>query len=133
VLDEASSSRRLAGIDLARALAMLGMLVEHTIQYPTLEPKGVLWSVYGRSAPLFVLLAGVGLTLGTAGRRALSRAMVVARAPFLLLVGMTLSLWVDGVILQSFALFFLVGVCLVRVPRVVLAVLTVACLVGGPL
>lgn len=133
MLDEASSSRRLAGIDLARALAMLGMLVEHTIQYPTLEPKGVLWSVYGRSAPLFVLLAGVGLTLGTAGRRPLSRAMVVARAPFLLLVGMTLSLWVDGVILQSFALFFLVGVCLVRVPRVVLAVLTVACLVGGPL
>jgi uncharacterized membrane protein len=133
VLDEAASSRRLAGIDLARALAMLGMLVEHTIQYPTLEPKGVLWSVYGRSAPLFVLLAGVGLSLGTARRRPLSRAMVVARAPFLLLVGMTLSLWVDGVILQSFALFFVVGVCLVRVPRVVLAVLTAACLLGGPL
>lgn len=133
MLDEAASSRRLAGIDLARALAMLGMLVEHTIQYPTLEPKGVLWSVYGRSAPLFVLLAGVGLPLGTAGRRPLSRAMVLARAPFLLLAGMTLSLWVDGVILQSFALFFLVGVCLVRVPRVVLAALAAACLVGGPL
>jgi uncharacterized membrane protein len=68
VLDEASSSRRLAGIDLARALAMLGMLVEHTIQYPTLEPKGVLWSVYGRSAPLFVLLAGARLSLGACHR-----------------------------------------------------------------
>jgi len=133
VLDEAASARRLAGIDVARALAMLGMLVEHTVQYPTLEPKGVLWSVYGRSAPLFVLLAGLGLSLGTAGRRPLSRAMVAARAPFLLVVGMTLSIWVDGVILQSFALFFLVGVCLVRVPRVVLGVLSAACLVAGPL
>jgi uncharacterized membrane protein len=133
VIDEAASSRRLAGVDLARALAMLGMLVEHTIQYPTLEPKGVLWSVYGRSAPLFVLLAGLGLTLGTNARRPLSRAMVVARAPFLLLVGMTLSLWVDGIILQSFALFFVVGVCFVRVPRWVLGALSAACLVAGPL
>jgi uncharacterized membrane protein len=132
VIDEASP-RRLAGVDIARALAVLGMLVEHTIQYPTLEPKTVLWSVYGRSAPLFVLLAGVGLSLGTAARRPLSRAMVVARAPFLLLIGMTLSIWVDGVILQSFALFFLVGVCLVRVPRSVLGVLAAACLLAGPL
>ncbi len=59
--------RRLAGIDLARALAMLGMLIEHVVQYPTLQPKGALWVVYGRSAPLFVLLAGVGLSLATRG------------------------------------------------------------------
>ncbi len=60
-----SSAHRLPGLDLARAAAMLGMLVEHTLQYPTIEPKGVLWSAYGRSAPLFVLLAGVGLSLAT--------------------------------------------------------------------
>ncbi|MBA3303451.1 MAG: DUF1624 domain-containing protein, partial [Acidimicrobiia bacterium] len=59
----ASPGGRLGGVDLARALAMLGMLVEHTLQYPDLQAKGVLWSVYGRSAPLFVLLAGMGLVL----------------------------------------------------------------------
>jgi hypothetical protein len=52
-----SSGHRLAGLDAARAVAMLGMLVEHTLQYPTIQAKGMLWSVYGRSAPLFVLLA----------------------------------------------------------------------------
>jgi uncharacterized membrane protein len=127
-------SSRLAGLDVARALAMLGMLIEHSLQYPDLEPKGVLWSVYGRSAPLFVLVAGVGLSLATRPPRApLSRAMVLARVPFLFLVGAVLSIWVDGVILQSFALFFLVGLCLVRVPRWVLALLAAACLVAGPL
>jgi uncharacterized membrane protein len=125
---------RLAGLDLARALAMLGMLVEHSLQYPDLEPKGVLWSVYGRSAPLFVLVAGVGLSLATRPPRLpLARAMVAARVPFLFLVGLVLSVWVDGVILQSFALFFLVGLCLVGLPRAVLALLAAACLVGGPL
>jgi uncharacterized membrane protein len=125
---------RLGGLDLARALAMLGMLVEHSLQYPDLEPKGVLWSVYGRSAPLFVLVAGIGLSLATRAPGApLSRATVAARVPFLFLVGLILSLWVDGVILQSFALFFLVGLCLVRVPRAVLAGLAAACLVAGPL
>ena len=53
--------------------------------------------------------------------------------PFLLLVGMILSIWVDGVILQSFALFFLVGLCVLRLPRAALAALAAACLVAGPL
>jgi Heparan-alpha-glucosaminide N-acetyltransferase, catalytic/Protein of unknown function (DUF418) len=129
-----SAGHRIAGLDLARALAMLGMLVEHTLQYPTIQAKGVLWSVYGRSAPLFVLLAGAGLSLATrTPRQPGSRAMVGARAPLLLLVGMVLSTWVNGVILQSFALFFLVGLCVLGLPRRVLAALAGACLVGGPL
>ena len=124
---------RLEGIDLARALAMLGMLVEHTLQYPTIQPRSVLFSVYGRSAPLFVLLAGVGVSLATRERRPFSRAMVAARAPFLLLVGMWLTVRVSGVILQSFALFFVVGACTCRLPRRALAWLSGVFLVAGPL
>jgi uncharacterized membrane protein len=130
---EARSPRRLAGIDLARALAMLGMLIEHVVQYPTLQPKGVLWVVYGRSAPLFVLLAGVGLSLATRARRPLDRSMVAARVPVFLLAGMALSLRGDGVILQSFALFFRVGIAAVRLPRWGLGIAAATCLVGGPL
>ncbi|MBV8949550.1 MAG: DUF1624 domain-containing protein [Actinobacteria bacterium] len=125
---------RNAGIDLARSLAMLGMLIEHELQYPTIQPKSAVWAVYGRSAPLFVLLAGVGVSLATrAPRRPLDRAMIVARAPLLLLLGMTLSTHVDGIILQSFALFFLVGALSIRLPRRVLATLGVVFLAGGPL
>ena len=125
---------RLVGVDLARALAMLGMLVEHTLQYPDLEPKGVLWSVYGRSAPLFVLLAGAGLVLATrAPRPPRARAMVAVRALLLLPVGMALSTQVDSVILQSFALYFLVGLCVLGLPRAALASLAGVCLIGGPL
>ncbi len=59
--------------------------------------------------------------------------MVAARAPLLLLVGMALSTEVNGVILQSFALFFLVGVCVVGLPTRALTALAGTCLVGGPL
>ncbi|MDQ3146155.1 MAG: heparan-alpha-glucosaminide N-acetyltransferase domain-containing protein [Actinomycetota bacterium] len=130
----ASPGGRLGGVDLARALAMLGMLVEHTLQYPDLEAKGVLWSVYGRSAPLFVLLAGMGLVLATrAPRPPRTGAMVTVRALLLLLVGMALTTEVDSVILQPFALWFLMGLCVLRLPRSALAGLAGLGLVGGPL
>jgi hypothetical protein len=128
------SDGRLRGVDLARALAMLGMLVEHSVQYPKLQPKSILWSVYGRSGPLFVLVAGIGLSLAARGpRRPLGRTMILARVPLLLLVGMALSLGGEGVILQSFALFFVVGVGFVRRPRWVLATAAGGFLVVGPL
>jgi uncharacterized membrane protein YeiB len=125
--------RRLEGIDLARALAMLGMLVEHTLQYPTIRPHSVLFAFYGRSAPLFVLLAGVGVSLATREHRPFSRAMVIARAPFLLIIGMAATLFADGIILQSFALFFVVGGCTCRLPRRALAWLSGVFLIAGPL
>ncbi len=131
---EAPGRRRLTGLDVARALAMLGMLVEHTLQYPVLQPRGALFAVYGRSAPLFVLLAGAGLSLAMRpARPSRGRAMVLARVPLLLLIGMALSIEVSGVILQSFALFFLIGVSLAGLSQRVLAVVAGACFVGGPL
>lgn len=129
----ATTTGRILGLDLARSLAMLGMLVTHTLLYPTTQPKGVLWTVYGRAAPLFVLLAGAGLVLMTRSGRPRVRAAVAVRAVLLLVIGMALSIEVDGVILQSYALFFLVGLLLLRLPGPGLAGLAAACLVGGPL
>jgi uncharacterized membrane protein YeiB len=124
---------RVLGLDLARSLAMLGMLVTHTLLYPTTQPKGVLWTVYGRAAPLFVLLAGAGLVLMTRSGRPRARAAVAVRSVLLLLIGMALSIEVDGVILQSYALFFLVGILLLHLPTLALGGLSATFLVGGPL
>src|SRR5690348_12083530 len=126
--------RRVQGVDVARAVAMLGMLVEHETQWPRYyDQRALVWLPFGRSAPLFVMLAGVGLTLATKSRRPFARTMVLARAPLLLLTGMFMTLFGSGVILQSFALFFVVGVACVRLPRRVLVALSAACLAGGPL
>lgn len=92
-----------------------------------------MWSVYGRSAPLFVLVAGAGLTLATRSPRPRARTEIAVRAVLLLLVGMALSTQVDGVILQSYALFFLVGLFALRLPSAALSALAATSLVGGPL
>ncbi len=131
--DQRPPRSRLGGVDVARSLAMLGMLLEHELQYPALQHKDALWSVYGRSAPLFVLLAGIGLSLADHPHWRENRRTILARVPMLLLLGMALTLGGDGVILQSFALFFLIGACATRLPRWLLGGAGGGCLVGGPL
>ncbi|VEI51695.1 heparan-alpha-glucosaminide N-acetyltransferase domain-containing protein [Kocuria rosea] len=63
--------RRLAGIDAARGMALIGMISIHIMPSwdpVTFEPTAQ-WTVFaGRSAALFALLAGVGLAFSTGGR-----------------------------------------------------------------
>lgn len=124
---------RLEGVDLARALAMFGMFVAHALILAGAQDENVLWAGNGREAPLFVLLAGTGLTLGTRAPRSRARAMNVVRAVVLLVIGLALATQTGGVILQYYALYFLVGLCVLRLPRRALGALAGACLLGGPL
>ncbi len=88
-------SGRLVGIDLARAVALLGMMLAHLgppwtgFGSPPLSD----WLASGRAAPLFAVLAGlsIGLMTRTDPEGMGSRAAVVRRAVALLLIGLGLA------------------------------------------
>ncbi|MCE1177963.1 MAG: hypothetical protein LWW86_02885 [Micrococcales bacterium] len=78
---------RAAGIDVARCLALLGIMVNH-VRGGT--PSAVLWDLH---AVLFALLIGVGAALGrAAGRQSvLDLRAVLVRAAVLVAVGLALT------------------------------------------
>lgn len=113
---------RIAGVDLARGLAVIGMFAAHLL----LTADGFVWTdptswtalVDGRSSILFATLAGVSIGLVTGGREPLSPgSMAVARwrlalrASILLVLGILLIL--TGVpvyvILPAYAVLFLIA------------------------
>ncbi len=110
---------RIPGIDLARGLAVIGMLAAHLYALP-----GVVWAdpatwvglPAGRSSILFATLAGVSISLVTGGTRLLPpgarasrRRWLTARAVVLWLIGIAVIL--TGVpvyvILPAYAVLFL--------------------------
>ena len=115
-----TAGARLVGLDVARALALLGMVATHLL--PELGAGGEqTWQhdlAGGRASALFAVLAGTTLALLTGGRtplrgrdRALASAGVAARA---LLIG-AVGLWLGGletglaVILTYYGVLFLLG------------------------
>ncbi len=108
--------RRIEGIDLARGLAVLGMVTAHV-------GPGSRWLEIadGRSAALFVVLSGVSVALMSGGahpvdgvRRVQSRVSILARAFVLLGAGVALAALNTPVvvILPTYALLFAVAACL---------------------
>jgi Protein of unknown function (DUF418)/Heparan-alpha-glucosaminide N-acetyltransferase, catalytic len=116
---------RVEGVDLARALAIAGMLVAHFVLRDRPGPlDSVRAFVDGRAMPLFVLLAGVSITLLTRRARHPDRTLLVRAAVFLPL-GLALQEWTVGIaiILQYYALYYVVAVGLRRLgDRALLAV-----------
>jgi uncharacterized membrane protein YeiB len=113
---------RITGIDLARAAAILGMLAVHV--GPT-EGEGFAGALYaaphGRASILFGLLAGVGVSLLAGSSRttpAKARVTLAWRAALLLPIGLALQLLDHGalVILQDYALLFVLGLVMIAVP-----------------
>jgi uncharacterized membrane protein YeiB len=126
---------RIRGLDLARGLAILGMLAAHTL-------PGDGDAFYdGRSSILFAVLAGVSLGLMTGGekglppeRRPRARLSIAIRA--LLLIALGLTLWLldtnIAIILDSYGFLFLLCLPLLFARRWLLAVIATACAVLGP-
>lgn len=131
--------QRIAGVDLARGLAVLGMFAAHLL----VTGDGFVWTdastwtaiVDGRSSILFAALAGVSIGLVTGGRRPLSgeamttaRWRIALRAAILLVLGILLI--VTGVpvyvILPAYAVLFLLAL-----PFTALAVRTVLITAGA--
>ncbi|WP_370325718.1 DUF418 domain-containing protein [Euzebya sp.] len=130
---------RIRGVDAARALAILGMVTVHfgPIQPDTSDLLGRVYRFsYGRASVLFVLLAGVGISLLLAARPVgESWTRIAWRAIVFYPLGVVLQPLDHGVavILQFYALYYLVGGLAALLPTRWLALLTAAWTIAGPL
>ena len=125
---------RLAGVDAARGLAVLGMVAVHVLPTETADGEVTLPEQIagGRSSAAFAVLAGVGVALATrrSGDRWRQRLQLLLRA---LLIG-ALGLWLGGldvdvaVILAYYAVFFVLLLPFLGWPprRLLMAAATVA-------
>ena len=132
---------RLGGIDMARALAIIGMVMVHIgpddAGRPGLLAQAYRWS-HGRASILFVVLAGIGVSM-VAGDRSPERvrsasSRLVWRALVLLPAGLALQeTGVEvAVILQHYAVFFVVAIALLRLGDRRLLTLVAVSMVAGP-
>ena len=126
---------RLLGIDVARAVAQLGMLVTHYTYFDGSggDLRGVTRFFNGKAMPLFVFLGGLGFTM-LMRRAAHPVGQALARGTVLVVIGLLLVEHAPliAVILQFYGLFFALGLLVRRLPGVWLLVLAaVTTLVGG--
>lgn len=142
--DRLNGPQRIAGIDLARGLAVLGMLAAHLLwidDFSFAEPGSWLAIVDGRSSILFATLAGVSIGLVTGGRTPLPPGLM--RTARLRLVVRGFALWIIGilliatgvpvyVILPAYAILFLLATTLVSLSTRVLIPLAVVLAVMMP-
>ncbi len=138
-----TSLQRIYGIDVARALALIGMMAAH---FGASKNFGAsFWDsvgavTHGRSAILFAVLAGVSIALVTgrttpvAGETLVqARMKLVLRALFILFIGSGLAAYGSGidVILPTYALLFVIAVFFLRARRRTLVWWAVGCATIG--
>ncbi|MFC7403179.1 DUF418 domain-containing protein [Citricoccus sp. GCM10030269] len=130
---------RMAGLDAARALAIIGMIMVNVGPRGEEGMVGTLYDVpLGRSSVLFMLLAGVGMSIMTRSSLAGGRlpwGTIVWRAVLLLVGGLALQMagHEASVILPLYGVLFLVCLPLLKAPTWLVAGLGTAATVVGPL
>ncbi len=118
-----STSKRLEGLDVARFLAFVGMvIVNFTIVMGAEGGEGSVGgegiasllsgALEGRAAATFVVLAGVGLGLSNQRSVVQTISITLTRALFLLVLGLLNMLIFDADILHYYAFYFLFGALL---------------------
>lgn len=119
-VQKAPTGNRLEGLDLARYVAFVGMVIVNFKIAMGAEGgesgEGMLnlltTALEGRAAATFVVLAGIGL--GLAGLKGLDQtiSVTIKRALFLLVIGLLNMTIFDADILHYYAFYFLFGVLL---------------------
>lgn len=113
---------RQPGLDLARALALCGMvLVSFHLASASSDLSGwldrLIAMFQGRPAALFVTLAGLGIGLGSKGMRwRQAAARTARRGLFLLILGLANTLLFPADILHFYGAFFLIAALCLRLP-----------------
>ncbi|MBF4461658.1 DUF1624 domain-containing protein [Rathayibacter sp. VKM Ac-2879] len=128
------ASPRIVGLDVARGLAIVGMLAAH------LAPVGREMTWDGRSSVLFAVLAGVSIGLMSGGADRSARplrdtASILVRGICLLALGLALTELGTpiAVILPHYGVMFVVAAALLFLPRALLAVAVALFAIAGPL
>ena len=143
--DSVPRPSRVIGVDVARGVALFGMMATHvvTIVNETSEPTTATVIAAGRSAATFVLIAGVGLAFISGGRhvvqgpeRTAAAGGLVVRALLIGAIGLSLGALapfnnVEG-ILPFYAMLFLLAIPLIGLPARVLAGAAAGLIVLGP-
>lgn len=135
---------RLVGIDVARTVALLGMIATHVLEGRTAtgELTTVQWLAGGRASALFAVLAGVSMALMSGGAdpqrgRELGRTTLglAARAVLVALLGLALGGLETGlaVILAYYGVLFLLGLPFLGLRAPALAVLAAVWVVVAPI
>ncbi|MGN8246048.1 heparan-alpha-glucosaminide N-acetyltransferase domain-containing protein [Cellulomonas soli] len=135
--------RRIEGVDVARGVAVLGMVTAHVgpDDHGPLPPGGFSQLADGRSAALFVVLAGVGLALLSGGSRPVdgtrlvqSRLRILVRGALLFALGQALLLLgvPIAIILTSYAVYFALALLALTWPRAALVSAAAAVALVGP-
>ncbi|GGY14349.1 DUF418 domain-containing protein [Paludibacterium paludis] len=126
-----TANERLHGLDLARCLALIGMvLVNFRLAMgaddgPLRGLNLLFGSLEGRAASIFIVLAGVGLVLGTRGLEpADAYTRMMRRAAFLAAVGLANALIFPPDIIHYYAVYFLIGTGCLFLPSSALVALT---------
>ena len=127
---------RITRIDIARALCVIGMVLAHfTSTLPSINLlMAVVATVNGRASLAFVFVAGIGVTLLDQAKGPRESAFALLwRAWILVLMGISLQVVSPGpiLILQFYAVYYIVGWVGARLPTWVLVVLIPSWLVGG--
>lgn len=135
---DSREQHRLAGIDVARALALIGMLMVHFGPKGETDILGRLYALpHGRASVLFVLVAGVGIAFLSSRpeKYAGARLRLFCFALFLLPLGLLLEglRHQVAIILHHYAMFFLLGIAVIGLPKRWLVMLASAWTLIGPL
>lgn len=131
------ASGRLLGIDLARAVALLGMMATHTMDLVDAagdpQPVGL---IAGKAAALFAVLAGFSVKLSTRryGRWRDAAASLAVRGVLIAILGLVLGSLSSSiaVVLVNYGVLFLLAPLVLRLPARWLAATTVLWLVASP-
>lgn len=137
----------MAGYDVARAFAILGMVFVNyrgRMESGDLGPAWLVWfadRIEGRSAALFVMLAGVGIALRLGAKDVpreerlidWEQRALMKRAVALFLIGLlNLHMW-DWDILHFYGVYLLIAVVFMRAHNRVLALGGIGFMIGGAL
>ena len=110
-------SSRLVGLDLARLVAFLGMVIVNfkavmSAEFDTGQFSDLL---FGRAAATFVVLAGIGLGLAALKNLSKTRRVTLRRAAFLFVLGLVNMTIFEADILHFYAIYFLFAAALLTV------------------
>ncbi|MDF1838295.1 MAG: DUF418 domain-containing protein [Planctomycetota bacterium] len=140
-----AGSTRILGLDLARAVALLGMVIVNFELSMGASGRGPDWlgflteSLQGRAAATFVVLAGLGASLGSTrarlgdegGARRAARVALLKRGVFLFLSGSAfLAIW-PADILHFYGLWLVLGASLLFASEGILLLVWLGVVGGG--